>query len=137
MTANMTMNIPLSISVVRHCEQLDGISESKKVLTWNAQDILIGWFQMGSIQLSILLLPVVVQVVHPPAGGGGAGGFSTHQNLEVVPGQPYVITVGSGGAARTSAVPYYGNDGTNSSLANTTSSIVAIEGGGGGAAGTW
>ena len=57
------------------------------------------------------------------SGGGGAGGFVTGV-LGILPGS-YPVTVGSGGAARTSASS--GNNGGNSIF----SSITAIGGGGG------
>ena len=65
-------------------------------------------------------------------GGGGAGGYLTStESLDV--GSTYTVTVGAGGAARTTTAA--GNDGSNSVLSGTGVSITSTGGGGGGGQG--
>ena len=67
-------------------------------------------------------------------GGGGAGGYLYESALSVTGGNPYTITVGSGGAASDST-DIFGMNGGNSSITNKTTGdgvLTAIGGGAGG-----
>jgi hypothetical protein len=63
-------------------------------------------------------------------GGGGAGGVVYLQNFKLAPGQ-YGISVGAGGASRTSS-PFTGFNGGNTTFAGPAISSVTAYGGGGG-----
>jgi len=64
-------------------------------------------------------------------GGGGAGGVVYLPNFKLAPGQ-YAISVGTGGASRTSS-PYTGNNGGNTTFTGPAITTVTAYGGGGGA----
>lgn len=64
-------------------------------------------------------------------GGGGAGGVVYLPNFKLAPGQ-YAISVGAGGASRTSS-PFTGNNGGNTTFAGPAITTVTAYGGGGGA----
>ena len=65
------------------------------------------------------------------AGGGGAGGALLSQSNPVDGNAPYPVTIGAGGAAKTSD-NVVGNCGSNSVFGNPVSPQTAIGGGGGG-----
>ena len=67
------------------------------------------------------------------AGAGGAGGYRTDATLELTGGTDYTITVGAGGAARTSQS--VGADGGDSILSGTGITTLTSGGGGGGGTG--
>ena len=68
------------------------------------------------------------------AGGGGAGGALLSQSNPVDGNAPYPVTIGAGGAAKTSD-NVAGNCGSNSVFGNPVSPQTAIAGGGGGMSG--
>lgn len=64
-----------------------------------------------------------------PGGGGGAGAVVHQTNVSVTPGTPVTVTVGSGGASRTS------NQAGATGSSSAFGSVTAAGGGGGGANG--
>ena len=65
------------------------------------------------------------------AGGGGAGGYLTASDFNPQSGVSYVITVGAGGAARTTGNTS-GLPGNDSTIVGTGTSLLAYAGGAGG-----
>ncbi len=64
------------------------------------------------------------------AGGGGAGGYRNGTTLGLTGGNTYTVTVGAGGATKTSGGS--GNNGSNSILSGTGITTITSAGGGGG-----
>ena len=58
-----------------------------------------------------------------PGGGGGAGGFRTGNNLTVVSGTSYTVTVGGGGTGGGNGLQpgLKGNSGSDSAFSTVTS----------------
>jgi hypothetical protein len=63
--------------------------------------------------------------------GGGAGGFRT-STQSVTIGTAITVTVGDGGALRSSSSSFQGNDGSNSSISGSGLTTITSTGGGGG-----
>ncbi len=97
--------------------------------TWKA---VFGTVSINAVTATYLVIAGGASGGSFTGGGGGAGGYQ-ESTASLQAGSTYTVTVGAGGAARTTFSA--GNDGSNSVLSGTGVSVTSTGGGGGGGLG--
>ena len=110
------------------------VQSSSKRTTFNSSGTFTAAPLSTTTNVSVLVVAGGGGSAYERSGGGGAGGYR-EPSTQPVPASPLPVTVGAGGAAKTSpSSPEIGNQGSDSVFA-TTSNPVTSEGGGYGAKG--